>query len=539
MIKSYKISSSALVLVLSLYFGLVLNFGFWRFIADNLEISGWAGWVFLASLPFFIVVPLYLFFSLIVCPYIVKPLLTILLLLSSVANYAMFNLGVFIDSDMYRNIIETNSREAFDLITFSAVVWVLLSGILPLLPLWWAKIVFVPWKTELFLRFRNMLAAFLMLLCFVPVSYKEYVSFGRNNREVRKLINTFNYIYAVGRYYKRQSDATRKFVVLDDKASAEFPVNAPRRVLVLMIGETARAKNFSLYVYERETNPLLAKQDIVSFQDTSSCGTATAVSLPCMFSHFGRDNFDADDAKYTQNLVDLLQLAGYDVWWRENDDGCKGVCKRVASEDMVASRNPIHCEKDFCRDEVLLNGLFEKISELKKDTVIVLHMMGSHRPTYYKRYPERFKKFLPACDTADLQKCSREQIVNTYDNTILYTDFVISSAIDILKKFPQHETGLIYISDHGESLGENNIYLHGIPYAIAPQEQKKVPFLLWMSEKMKKSTSSDWKCLQRQARIAGYSQDNLFHSVLGLMKVKTSVYDAGLDIFSSCALSAK
>ena len=111
--------------------------------------------------------------------------------------------------------------------------------------------------------------------------------------------------------------------------------------------------------------------------------------------------------------------------------------------------------------------------------------------------------------------------------------------IDILKKFPQHETGLIYISDHGESLGENNIYLHGIPYAIAPQEQKKVPFLLWMSEKMKKSTSSDWKCLQRQARIAGYSQDNLFHSVLGLMKVKTSVYDAGLDIFSSCALSAK
>ena len=186
-----------------------------------------------------------------------------------------------------------------------------------------------------------------------------------------------------------------------------------------------------------------------------------------------------------------------------------------------------------------MNGLFEKISELKKDTVIVLHMMGSHGPTYYKRYPERFKKFLPACDTADLQKCSREQIVNTYDNTILYTDFVISSAIDILKKFPQYETGLIYISDHGESLGENNIYLHGIPYAIAPQEQKKVPFLLWVSEKMKKSTSSDWKCLQRQARTAGYSQDNLFHSVLGLMKVKTSVYNAGLDIFSSCGLSAK
>ena len=167
-------------------------------------------------------------------------------------------------------------------------------------------------------------------------------------------------------------------------------------------------------------------------------------------------------------------------------------------------------------------------------------MMGSHGPTYYKRYPERFKKFLPACDTADLQKCSREQIVNTYDNTILYTDFVISSAIDILKKFPQYETGLIYISDHGESLGENNIYLHGIPLCdCAAGTEKSSLFALGVRKNEKNRRRPTGNACNVRLVPQAILRDNLFHSVLGLMKVKTSVYNAGLDIFSSCGLSAK
>lgn len=535
MIKRFKISSTKLILFMALYFGLVLNFGFWQFIAAHFEISSWAGYAFLLSLPFFLVIPLYIFFSLITLPYVAKPLLMILVTLSSITNYAMFELGIFIDAEMFRNIVETNTREALDLVNLTSILWFVITGLFPIILLLDMKIIYSPFKTELLKRLKYIFLALLMFLCFVPVSYKEYVSFGRNNREVRKLVNTFNYIYAVSKHYKRQAEASRHFIILDDKPTISQDAKAePKKLLILVVGETARAKNFSLYGYDRETNPLLSKQDIITFAETSSCGTATAVSLPCMFSLLDRKNFDVDDAKYMQNLMDLVKLSGYNAVWLENDDGCKNVCHRVTLEDMVATQNPKHCEKDFCRDEVLLEGLEERIEALKGNTVIVLHTMGSHGPTYYKRYTDDFKKFQPTCEGSDLQKCSREEIVNTYDNTILYTDFILSSVIDILKKFPQYETGLIYMSDHGESLGENNLYLHGLPYAIAPDEQTKVPFLVWLSPQLKQAANIDEVCLKNKAAQGAYSHDNLFHSVLGLLDIQTKVYNQKQDVFQNC-----
>lgn len=536
---SFTVSSQKLILVASLYFGTVLNLSFWRFIYEHLSVSNLPTVVFLFSLPLFIIVPLILFFSLIIFPYLAKPLLIILLCISATANYAMVKLGIFIDSDMYRNIIETNFREASDLVTLPAVLWFLATAAAPALFLACTRITYQPWLREIRQRLKTVLVSLLILLCFVPLSYKEYVSFGRNNREVRKLINTFNYIYAVGRYYQHQSLAKRQFVVLDNNAMTTADSHSGKKALILVVGETARAQNFSLYGYERETTPLLAQQNIIAFQDTSSCGTATAVSLPCMFSHLERRRFDVNDAYYTQNLVDLLQTAGYNLLWRENDDGCKGVCKRIPAEDMVEIGGSRHCFGDFCRDEVLLEGLDNKLKNLKQNTVIILHTMGSHGPTYYKRYPDSFKKFTPACETADLQNCTRQQIINTYDNTILYTDYVISSVIDTLKRHSDIESGMIYISDHGESLGENNIYLHGLPYRIAPQEQKKIPFLLWMSEKLKKHERFDESCLRRHAAQDAYSHDNLFHSVLGLLNVRTTAYKPELDIFRSCRQNIK
>ena len=535
MIKRFEISSTKLILFVALYFGLVLNFGFWQFVAAHFEISGWTGYAFWLSLPFFLVVPLYIIFSLLIIPYLAKPLLIILLALSSITNYAMFELGIFIDAEMFRNIIETNTREALDLVNLTSILWFVITGLLPIILLLNTKIIYNSFKTELLRRLKYSLLALLIFLCFLPVSYKEYVSFGRNNREVRKLINTVNYIYAVGKHYKHQTASARHFIILDDKPTiSQNTKTDSQKVLILVVGETARAQNFSLYGYDRETNPLLSKQDIISFVETSSCGTATAISLPCMFSVLNRKDFDVDDAKYMQNLMDLIKISGYNALWLENDDGCKNVCHRITLEDMVATQNPKHCEKDFCRDEVLLEGLEERIAKLKGNTVIVLHTMGSHGPTYYKRYTDDFKKFQPTCDTSDLQKCSKEEIVNTYDNTILYTDFIISSVIDILKKFPQYETGLIYMSDHGESLGENNLYLHGLPYAIAPDEQTKVPFLVWLSPQLKQAAKLDTVCLKKDARLGSYSHDNLFHSILGLLDIQTKVYNPKLDVFQNC-----
>ena len=531
--KKIVFSSGRFVFWLSVYFATVLNLSFWRFLWQHLEVGNVATFVFALSLPFFMFIPLYWFFNLIIVPYLAKPLAALLLIVSAAANYAMFRLGIFIDSDMYRNIIETNSREALDLVTLPAVLWVLVTGVLPAVLVAVSKIEYRPFGQELKTRLFRSFVLLLVLAGFAASSYKEYVSFGRNNNQVRKLVNTFNYIYAVGRHYQRQANANRQFVTLDS-APVLTSKGGKKQVTVLVVGETARAANFSLYGYERKTNPELEKRGVMIFGDVSSCGTATAVSLPCMFSHMNRKDFDVVDAKYTQNLLDLLQTAGYQVLWRENDDGCKGVCERVATENMLQHKESGFCKGDYCQDEVLLEGLREHIRNAADRTVIVLHTMGSHGPTYFKRYPDALKKFVPACDTADLQNCSREQIVNTYDNTLLYTDHVLASVIDILKEFPSYDTAMMYVSDHGESLGENNIYLHGIPYKIAPDEQKKVPMLLWLSGGMVQSKKIDEACLRRQAGGGRFSHDNLFHSLLGFSDVKTSVYAETYDVFAAC-----
>jgi len=528
------VKSHYFILLTGLYFAFVLNCSFWRFTFNNIEITNFAVFIFVLSLPFFMFIPLYVFLNLIVAPYIAKPFLIFFLLTSSVTNYLMYNLGVYIDTDMVRNAFETNTREAFDLITFSGIAWVLITGIIPAALITMTKIKYLPFGKEIIKRAACILLALLIIGGFAAISYKEYASFGRNNHEIRKIINTTNYTYSTMRYFQIQALADRTFKRLDENASL-VPFEDPHvTVLVIVLGETARAKNFSLYGYEKETNPLLKKQDIIRFDEVASCGTDTAVSVPCMFSHMSRTNFDAVDAKYTENLLDILQTSGYKILWRDNDDGCKDVCKRVEVQHMVKINNPKYCNGKYCHDEALLDGLPEILTNIKEDTVIVLHTMGSHGPTYYNRYPDNFKKFTPTCDTAEIQNCTQEQVINTYDNTILYTDYIISSVIDMLKEHPEYEAGLIYVSDHGESLGENNVYLHGFPYKLAPKEQKQVPMVLWMSATMKRWDYVDYDCMRKEAAQNTYTHDNLFHSVIGLLEVKTHTYNKEYDIFKNC-----
>ena len=522
--------------ILSFYFAFALNTSFWQQLFAKISIGNFAMAWFVVSLPFFVFVPLLWFLCLITLPKIAKPLIIFLLLASAAADYAMRKLGVVIDSDMVRNFAETNLREAADLITWRAFFHVVIWGGIPSVWVFFCRIHYNRFGREFIRRLAICGIGLSFILLVAATSYKEYVSFGRNNREIRHYINTFNYIYAVGRYWQKTAEANRTFTILDDRPQrlTMVPENQPR-LLVLLVGETARAANFSLYGYERQTNPLLEKQDIITLKNVFSCGTATAVSLPCMFAAAGRSDFNAGDVKYTQNLLDLAQTAGYQVYWKDNDDGCKGVCARVSNVDAKDEKHPAYCFGDYCHDDVLLTDLEEHLKNARgKDTVLVLHMMGSHGPTYYKRYPDAFKKFSPACDTADLQNCSREQIINTYDNTILYSDYIISSVIDALKKHPKLNSSMIYISDHGESLGENNIYLHGLPYAIAPEEQKKVPMILWMSDQLRQNMKLNEKCLRQKAETTEFSHDNLFHSVLRLLAVKTPLYTKNLDIFNDC-----
>ena len=533
----FPLKSTTVIWAATAYFGTILNIAFWRYMAQNMALTNMAMVWFALSLIVFIGGPLLLIFNLIIVPRVGKVLLSVLLMTCAATNFMMLKYGVYIDKNMIQNVFETNVREASDLITPSLLFWVGLTGVLPAVLVCWARITYHPWRQEVRYRLFSSLAVLILVGIFAATTFKEYAAFGRNHRQVKSLINIVNFTAGTISYVKKVRLSQRTFQILDSQARrVDYQKDEPvYTVLIFVLGETARAANFSLDGYGRNTNPLLSGQDIAYFDEVSSCGTATAVSVPCMFSHMLRTNFDDADARYTENLIDLLQKAGYHIIWKDNDDGCKGVCSRVKDVEYTAkTNNPKYCNGSYCYDEVLLDGLEETLKNIHQDTVIVLHTMGSHGPTYYQRYPDTFKHFTPTCDTADIQNCTREQIINTYDNTILYTDYIVSSAIETLKKFPQYEAGLIYVSDHGESLGENNIYLHGMPYTIAPDEQTEVPMVVWMNDTMKKWDFVDYACLKERAKHKIYSHDNLFHSVLGLLEIKTKEYDKSLDLFTPC-----
>ncbi len=306
------------------------------------------------------------------------------------------------------------------------------------------------------------------------------------------------------------------------------PADTDRELIILVVGEAVRVDHFSLNGYTRDTNPLLRRENIVNFPDVSSCGTETAVSVPCMFSHLGREDYDKDEAASTENVLDILARSGVNVLWRDNNSDSKGVAKRLPYEDFKTPDTNPDCDVE-CRDAGMLAGLDEYIkSHPKGDILIVLHQMGNHGPAYYKRYPKEFEKFTPVCRSNQLQECSREEIVNAYDNTLLYTDHVLSKVISLLKKHDDNfETAMFYMSDHGESLGENGLYLHGFPYAIAPDAQKKVPAVMWFGNRF----NIDRQQLEQKAGQP-YTHDYLFHTLLSLFEVKTSVYRPELDILN-------
>jgi lipid A ethanolaminephosphotransferase len=372
------------------------------------------------------------------------------------------------------------------------------------------------------------------------VFFKSLAPTLREHRELRYLLTPTNYIQAVNSYVRAKWSTPVVVAPLgrDAVKGAAWADSKRRTVTILVVGETARAMNFSLNGYARETNPTLKTvPGLINFPNVQSCGTATAVSVPCVFSALGRQDYSDALAHSQEGLLDVLSHAGFDVLWRDNNSGCKGVCDRVRYEDLSVpvAGNPM-CEGDECYDERLLQGLPELIRDAKRDLVIVLHQKGSHGPAYWKRYPKAFAKFGPVCATNELQKCTQESIVAAYDNTILYTDFFLSKTIALLRESGQADdvdTTLLYFSDHGESLGEKNMYLHGAPFMIAPPEQIQVPFMLWMSPGFSSRFHVDQACLASRAGEP-LSHDNVFHSVLGMLHVNTAVFNPRLNLFGAC-----
>ena len=317
---------------------------------------------------------------------------------------------------------------------------------------------------------------------------------------------------------------------------------------MLVVGETARADHFGLNGYARDTTPALAARGVFNWHQVRSCGTSTMASLPCMFSPLGKDAFEARSSD-TENLLDVVQAAGLNVLWLDNQSGCKGVCDRVphasAADTLTPALRKSLCDSSGeCRDSALLVPLAQRMAALTparraRGTLVVLHQMGSHGPAYFKRSSAASKRFMPECRTEVLAECSPTELVNAYDNSIVETDAFLGQTIDWLQGQSAHfDTGMVYLSDHGESLGEYGLFLHGMPYRIAPEAQKHVPLVAWMDADLLRRLQLSGACLRAGANVP-LTPDALYHSVLGLADVQSPSYRASLDAFAGCRQAVK
>lgn len=532
------LSRTAYLTLFACYIGIFLNLAFYRQVFPLLPVNNLHNWLVFLSMPIVAISVMNIITTLASFLKLDRVVISLFILLSASAQYFIWTFGVVIDRSMIANIFDTTPAESFALLSTQMVIVLGLSGLLMVLVAWWIKVRRPAsfWRGAA-MRLLNIAVSALLIVLVAVLFYKDYASVFRNNKELVKSLSPSNSIVALNSWYAHNRMDNLPLVKIgeDAKQKAVMHNGARKNLTIVVLGETSRAENFSLGGYDRETNPRLKQDDVVYFPKTTSCGTATAVSVPCMFSNMPRAHYDEELAHHQEGVLDILQRAGVQVLWNDNDGGCKGACDRVPHQNVTNLNLSGECIDGECYDDVLFHNLDSYIDNLQQDGIIVLHTIGSHGPTYYNRYPAEFKKFTPTCDTNEIQSCTQQQLTNTYDNTILYVDYVVDKAIKLLQsKQDKFTTSLVYLSDHGESLGEDGVYLHGLPYSIAPDTQKHVPMLLWLSPDYQQRYGVSSQCLQQQAKTNDYSQDNLFSTLLGLLGVDTREYQAKDDLLTPC-----
>ncbi|WP_294086822.1 phosphoethanolamine transferase [uncultured Actinobacillus sp.] len=531
----WKLSSTPLNLILSLYFTVVLNLAFFR---EVFSLSN--GELFAYTTPLVLFVACNIAFNILAVPLLHKIIIPLFLILSAAISYNSLFYNVYFDRDMLTNVLQTNWAESSRMMSFSYLLWLLVLGVLPAVLYLCVKVEYRKWWKELFARFAAILASALVVVAVGSVYYQDYASFFRNNKYLPHLIVPSNFVAATISKIKHTRMENMPFIQTGKDAKVKKPDDY-KHITVIVLGETTRGQNWGLNGYSRQTTPLMAKrlasgQNLVNFSNVSSCGTATAISVPCMFSNLNREDYDEATAKNQDNLLDTLQHAGVNVQWIENNSDCKDMCNRVPTMNTIELNLPEFCTEGECLDNIMLPELDRALANVKQDTVIILHTIGSHGPTYFERYTDKERLFTPTCDTKEISQCSQEELVNTYDNGIIYIDQFLDKVITRLEQHKEWESVVYYLSDHGESLGKKGLFLHSAPYAIAPKEQTHIPMMMWFSDAWTKNEPFDLDCLRKNAEQP-YSHDNFFHTVFSLMDMDmTSLkeYRAELDILAQC-----
>ena len=511
------------------------NLTFWRGALAGCSIAEWWTWRFIAATYAGLVALHFCALCLIATRHTVRPLLAGMIAIGVASGYFMHRYGVTFDTQMLRNVLHTDLREAEEFLGLDTVCTTMLGLVAASAP-WCFRLRRHALSRAIVIRAAAFGGALLIGVLAVDIAFQDLSSVLRNNRSLRHALTPINVLWALGQVIKQDALARAAPSVTAEYVERVLVASAERKpvLFVMVVGETARAANFALNGYARATNPELAQLDVINFPHTSACGTSTEVSLPCMFSSFGHAAYDANRVPRHESVLQLLARAGLRVVWLDNQSGCKGVCDGLDFRDLSRQQIPGVCDGDHCYDEVLLQGLKSIAANSTTDTVVILHQIGNHGPAYFRRYPPELKRFMPACEHQELRHCSREEIVNAYDNAIAYTDRVLAATIRFLDGVNgTFEVALLYVSDHGESLGELGLYLHGMPYPIAPREQREVPMLWWIPADSARALDVDMACLRSRA-LQPASHDNIYHSLLGLLTVRTQRYRSELDLFEGC-----
>ena len=534
MIRGPLMRANTVLLLCMAWLLVFANFSGWkRLIA--LDPGGLPHWLFLLCLGVLLAMTILVVLLPPSFKWAMKPWLAIVLLCAAGAAFFMDDFGAVVDRHTLRSVFETNSREAGEWLSWRMAWKIGATGLLPALLVLWTRIDWQPFPRELWSRIKLALIVIVASAIVIGIGGRGVASSLRNQRELGHLINPM--AIASGLYAYIDNARPQAPIVVQplgrDATRPPAATGAKPQVLVFIAGESVRAASWGLSGYARQTTPQLAQLPVTNFADMRSCGTDTAASLPCMFSNLGRGNFSERAASSRENALDVLKHAGVDVAWFDNNTGDKGIAKRVQESELQNSTDPKWCSARNCYDGILVDALRKTLAETRTDRVIVLHVKGSHGPAYFQRYPAEFERYTPVCRSNELQTCTPEQIRNAYDNSVLYTDSIIASVIAMLRDDGAIDGAVLYVSDHGESLGENGLYLHGAPYAFAPDVQTRIPMVLWMSAGFRQRDGVDAACISRQS-AQPLSHDNIFDFLLGMMQVRSSAYRPQLDPLRQC-----
>lgn len=446
--------------------------------------------------------------ALIANKYLAKPIMAIFIIVGASASYFIKEYGVIIDHNMIGNAANTDPREIKDLVSLYMFGYLFCVMVVPLFILFRLEIGYGKLGINLAKQIITVIISAAMLGCVLFFHSQSIVPFFRSNNNLRMYNVPFYQLYSIIKFIKLKYAKKRILKKIGTDATQNPSIKQQKRLLVLVIGETARAANYAALGYTKNNTNFYTNKLGARFYKGTSCGTYTAKSLPCMLSYKTKATHSQED--FEENVTDVLAHAGVKTsWYDNNSGGCKGQCDRLADAKEYSA--PF--------DDILLKDLEKNLASNPGNEMIVLHLQGSHGPSYFKRYPKSFKRFTPTCDTSKLNKCSLEAVVNTYDNSLLYTDYLLSRFIKLLLAKKDVKSELIYLSDHGESLGENGVFLHGMPYFLAPDEQKQIPVMIWGQKHIRKG-------------VKDISQDDLFSTILGYFGVKSKVYDKSLDILA-------